>query len=788
MKVQQINRFFRKIAEFQLRYRWWLLAGALLLVVAGITGIRRVESSNARDNWFDDTEAIEIATDEFEEQFGNNQAIGLLIESDDVFHPEVLAMIRALGDELVEKVPYADEVTSLTELEISIGTEEGMQVINPFENGIPDDPAELDSIRKLVLSRRSLANKLVSDDCTETWLSLALHEFPEKEVWEKETSKDPMFQTGEMAREIVTDPKWKSDRYAIKAAGLPYTETEERDFFSKEMMTRVLSGFVVMIILLAVFLRSFRGVFVPVFTTINGIVVVFGIMGWIGIPVEANFASLPVLLGMGLSVGYSIHLVNAFKRFMRIDGKRKEAVISAVEETGWPIFFTAVTTMGSVMSFAAAGIPSIRWLGFTAAAVVFTVYLFVIVLIPVLMSFGKDRPVEKDAAVKVPAMDRWLENIGKAILARKTAVLVISLLCLVALVPGVLRVSVNIDVFDMMGTKIPYLKRVHHICHSQLGSYLNYNLTVTYPEEGAIKDPAVLKNFAALLDTVSAFPLTKKNKVAARVFSVLDIIRDMNQTFHGDSASYYRVPDSRDLTVQLLFLYEMSGGTKTFHWIDEDYSMLRAQVQIQKFVSGEIARELDRIEELGGELFPGARVSVVGSAVQFGELNGKVVAGELKSIGVALVIIGFLLILVFASPGTGLIGMIPNLAPLLVIGGFMGYAKSSLDMMTMTIMPMLLGIAVDDTIHFINHIKFEFEQCGNYHTAVIRSFGTVGKTLAMTTIILSASFAMYLFSPVSMMFRLGLLSSMGLIGALVTDYLLTPVLIVWTKPFGKEWK
>jgi predicted RND superfamily exporter protein len=285
---------------------------------------------------------------------------------------------------------------------------------------------------------------------------------------------------------------------------------------------------------------------------------------------------------------------------------------------------------------------------------------------------------------------------------------------------------------------------------------------------------------------VGNFPLTKKNKGAARVFSVLDIIKDMNQTFHGDSASWYTIPENRDLIAQLLFLYEISGGTKTFRWIDEDYTMLRAQVQIHKFSAKEIERELAAIETMGNKMFPDARVSVIGTAVQFAELNGKIVTGELKSIGAALIIICILLVLVFTSLGTGIIGMIPNIAPMMVIGGFMGYGNFPLDMMTMTIIPMLLGIAVDDTIHFINHIKFEFERCGSYEDAIIRSFGAVGKTLSMTTIILTATFMMYTLSPVGMMSRIGLLSSMGLLAALVTDYMLTSVLIVLTKPFGKE--
>ncbi len=357
---------------------------------------------------------------------------------------------------------------------------------------------------------------------------------------------------------------------------------------------------------------------------------------------------------------------------------------------------------------------------------------------------------------------------------------------ILGIAPGIRYMTVDMDMFRFMGTKIPYVNRLYEVVNSQLGSYLTYNISISYDEPDAIKNPKVMKEFDALLDTVGVFELTKKNKNTPAVFSILDILKEMNQTFHSDSSSYHKIPDSRELIAQLLFLYEISGGTKTFRWIDEDYSMLRAQVRIKKFNANEIARELKTIKKIGRERLPGANVSIVGSAVQFAELNKKIVTGELNSISMALVIVGVLLVLVFGSLKTGLIGMIPNVSPLIVIGGYMGYFNSPLDMMTMTIMPMLLGIAVDDTIHFINHIKYEFEKCGNYESAILKSFRTVGKTLAMTTMILTATFAMYMFSPVANMARIGLLSSMGLIVALVADYLMTPVLILWTKPFGKE--
>ncbi len=786
MKIQKINTFFRRMGAFQIKYRWLLIILALLLTAFGVTGLKHMEIANARENWFDDAEAIEIATEEFEEQFGNNDNISILIETEDVFDPEVLSMMVELGNELLDSVPYADEITSLVEMEISIGTEDGIEVINPFEDGIPNNPQELEEIRKLVLSRQALVGKLVSKDCKETWLTVSLLEYPEREEWEKETKIDPMFQTGEVAIRIITNPKWESDKYTLKPVGMPYTETEERDFFGPEMMKRFVSAFIIMIILLAFFIRSLRGVLVPATTTVLGVIVVFGGMGWFRIGVDQNMMLLPVILGMALSVGYSIHLINAFKRIFRKTGNRKEAAIEAVEEVGWPIFFTAMTTIGSVLSFISAGIFTIAWVGYACAAFVFVDYLFVIILIPVLMSFGSNKEVTEEDKNKVLRFERWMESFGHFVLKKRISIIVIFILGVAVIAPGIRKVSTNMDMFRFMGTKIPYIKRVYDITQSQLGSYLTYNISVKFDESDAIKDPEVLRKFDAMLDTVSFFKLTKKNEDAASIFSILDIIKEMNQTLHSDSVDYHFIPNNSNMIAQVLLLYEMSGGTKTFNWIDEDYSMLRASIQIKRFEANTIVEELKKIKQMGKENLEGAEVNIVGSAVQFAELNNKIVSGELKSVIWALIIIGVLLVIVFSSVKTGLIGMIPNLMPLVIIGGYMGYLNSPLDMMTMTIMPMLLGIAVDDTIHFINQIKYEFEKCGNYNKAIISAFHTIGKNLAMTTIILCASFAMFTFSPVANMVRIGYLAPMGLLAALVADYFVTPALISLTKPFGKE--
>ncbi len=786
MKVQKINNKFRKFGEFQMRNRWTLIIVSVIFAAVGIAGLRYLQPHNSRESWFLEDDRIEINTKKFEAQFGNNENLMVLIKAKDVFDPEVLKMMQRLGNELLDSIPYADELTSLVDMEISVGTEEGIQVINPFEDGIPEDPVKLDSIRKLVLSRKALANKIVSDDCTETILMLSLNEFPPEEEWSKETTLDPLFQAGEPAVRILTSDRYKSDKYELKPVGMPYTETEERDFFQPEMSKRISAIFLSMILLLMLMVRSFKGVIAPVFTIFVAGMTVFGFMGWLGIGYDQNMVMLPALLLMALSVAYSIHLINAFKRFFRQTGNRKEATISAVEETGWPLLFTAITTIGSVASFATVGIPTITWVGLSCGAAVLANYLFVIVLLPIILSFGKDKEVQPEEAKKNRLLDTLLLSMGKWVARSKKSILLVYTLFIVALVPALFKVYVDMDIFKSMGLKVPYLNRVYEVAHSQLGSYISYNVSIDFKEQDIIKSPEILKKIDILIDSVSNFELTKKVKNNTSVFSILDIIKEMNQTLHSDSIQYYKVPDTREEVAQILLLYEMSGGTKAFNWMDEDYAMTRVQVPMYKFQAKQIPVELASVRRICKNLFPDATTTVVGSAAQFAEIAIKIIAGELKSVMFSLIIISILLIMVFGSIKTGLIGLIPNLAPMLVIGAYLGYLDIPLNMMTMTVVPMMLGIAVDDTIHFINSIKYEFEKCGNYKEATLTAFATIGRSLLMTTIVLSVSFATYLLSPVKMIGEMGLLASIGLISALITDFLITPALMIITKPFGKE--
>lgn len=810
MKLEGMHIFFKKIAELQLKYRWLCLALLAAVTAAGLLGVKSFKVSSAdEDEFITIKEAAKKNDARFKELFGSNDSIVLLFEADDVFKPEVLHAIKDIGAELLEKVPYADSVTSITDTDITVGTDEGIEITNPFKDGIPTDAAALQEAKDFILSRKSIVDKLVTQDATETWLVVSFKATPPEEVWSKTSTKAPMYVIGEAAIDIVTSPKYQSAAYTIKPAGLPYTETEEQVVMQRETGKSVGLSFLCMIILLVVFTRSLRGTLVPLFATFFGITTVLGFMGFLHVTGKSEMMSVPIVLAMALSVGYSIHLVNSFKTSFYELGKRKEAVIASIENTGWPLFFTVVTTVVSVLSFLTTDLKPMRWMGAASAAMVFAVYIYVSVLIPILMSFGKDITLTTESAdgkaatpdamntaalfahnakaARAQKINERFERFGQSVIKKRKAVIVAFILVTAACIPALFKIEVNMDSFKFAGLRIPYIKRLYEITQSQLGSYFNYNIMLTFDEDDAVKNPDVLKKVDELSSLIGTFRLTKLNNGVPKIFSILDVVKEMNQTMHSDDPAFYTIPDDEDLLAQLLFLYEISGG-QTSRWVDEEFRTLRMAVDVAAYDANELARNMKTIEQTCARLFPQADCHLIGAAVQFAELNNKIVFGELYSFLTSLIAIAILMMLVFGSVKMGLIGLIPNIFPVIIIGAIMGYLSIPLDIMTMAIMPMILGIAVDDTIHFTNHTKYLFEKEQSYERAVFGTFYSIGKTLAMTTIILSATFLVYLTNNVAAILRLGVLAAVGLSAALIADYLMTPVLIYISKPFGKEKK
>lgn len=795
MKVATINKFFEKIGRAQIKFRWVILAVFLLITLICSLGLGNFALNPGSEGWYGNADQIKIDQQQYEEVFGNLNGLGILMVKQgdgDLFSEDMLHVIDRLGTRLQEEIPFADRLTSIIEVDIPVGNEEGFEVVKPYQNGIPSDPESLSKARALVMrgteKTNALINSLVSDDGRECWLFLSLHPFEGSVLDELfEGDKDEAgIGVGNKLMNILESAEFQSDEYKLYGSGMPYDDATTERYDTPEYILRVLVGFVVMLIFLGLFLRTPFGIIVPAITTVGAICTVFGGMSYFGVKADSSLVTVPVILGMALSVGYSVHYINMFKLFFRRTGKRKEAVVSCVEECGWSVLFTVLTTMVSFVSFLFVNMKPVEWMGLTSALVVFAVYVYVSVLIPILLSFGKDRKPDTANEKGATKLDMRFAHWADIVQKKTVLIAAVSALIIITFIPAVLKITVHIDLASISGEKMPYVQELRKILATKIGNEYSYSVMITFDEEGAFKDPKNMASLIELEDFLGKLSLTKQSGGKPRVSSVTSILKEMNSALNEGKAEYYVVPEDEYVLAQLLELSSIEMHEDFNDVMDDDFRITVLSVDMTKFATEEAVENLRSIRAKLAELFPEAHFCLLGDMIQYAEMSSRIIRGGLLSFGFSFIIIAIMLIIAFASMRTGLIGMIPNVTPVIIVGGIMGLCGFALDFGTITIMPMILGIAVDDTIHLTTHLKYGLEKYGSYKTAMEDSFREIGSSMFLTTLILCAMFAVYIFSPLHLLFVVGVLVITGLSSALIADYTITPALLYLIKPFGKE--
>ncbi len=780
MKSLKINKIFERYATFLLKWRWAALGLFVAILLVSFLGMSKMVQQTSFDDYFIEGDPMLVKTNEFKENFGNDYFVGVLTECDDHFTKENLTLLRELGNELLDSLSYADKITSLTDLEFMLGTEDGMEIVQIVPEVIPETGSpEMAQVRALAYSKQQVAKKLVSQDGKLAWTLLKLRAFPSEDEWKETSNVSPDIVTGEEVARIITKDKYAS--LHPRATGMPYVSQQKTVYIGQEMGRLVMLAVIICILVMVLMTRSLRGVVSPLLSVMGGVMMTFGLAGFSQMYVDSTVLMIPVILAFAVSVAYNIHFCSYFGRRLRLHGQRKQAVVETVSEIGWSVVFCGLTTVVSLMSFMIIPIRPMKCVGAMSSLTIFFVLFTTLLVTPVLLSFGRNRQpkpgVDGEGGTR---LSRFVEKINDFTFKYSRPVVITFVAVCVALFAGLWKIEPAFDIERTMGAGVPYVKDVMEVGRSELGALYSYDLVMEFENGDEAKQPENLRKLEQLEDLISGYPLTKRTN------SILDILKDLNQTLNGGDPAYFRVPDSEEEVAQMLVLYENAGGSETEYWMDYDYKRLRMMVEISDFNSGEVERELADIDRKTAELFPGVKVTAVGNIPQYTAMMQYLVRGQMQSFLISVLIIALILMIAFQSVRVGLIALIPNLMPAVFVGGYMGWAGIPLDMMTATLIPMMLGMAVDDTIHFINHSKLEFDREKNYSVAIRRTFRVVGVAIVTTSIITSVVFACFATSACTMCINFGVLAVIGILSALLADLFITPLLVKKCKVYGNE--
>lgn len=750
-----------------------------MLMAFAVVGTKRIIMRTSFDDYFLSDDPMLLKTKEFKSIFGNDYYVAVLVKSPNIFSEPSLARIRELSNELRDSLSYAEKVTSITDMEFAVGTEDGMTIEQIVPDEIPTDTASLNAIRRKAYSKPYVAKKMVSSDGTMTWIMVKLRPFPADSVWKKTSNIAPDMVTGKETGHIIGKEKYAE--LSPSAAGMPYLSYEKVSYLTHEMGRLFLLAFIISIVVMVFVTRSLRGIVAPLLTSIFGLLLSFGVIGWTGIYIDMSTTMITVILTFACSIAYNIHLYNYFKTQFVKSGQRRESIVEAMGETGWSILLSGLTTVAAMMTFLSMKVVPMQAIGINTTLCLISILITCLFISPIVLSFGGNRKPAADMARSFEGyIGERFERFGAFVIRHHRAIAALSAVFTIFCGIGLFFIEPAFDIEKTMGRKVPYVKRFLDLCDTELGSMYAYDLMITLPEDNDAKKPENLQKLDELTAIASRYKLTK------RCNSITDIIKDMHCTLKGNSPAAYCIPSEANMVAQLLLLYENAGGTESEYWMDYDYKRLRLQLELKNFNSYEAEKEMNNLEAEAQRLFPSAHVSVVGNIPQFTAMQQYVERGQMWSMLLSVLVIGAILVLIFGSWKVGLVGMIPNIAPAIIVGGMMGWLDYPLDMMTASLIPMVLGIAVDDTIHFINHSHVAFDRQGNYAKAIKQAFRTEGLAIVMSTVVISATFAGFIFSDATQIRNWGILAVAGMVSALLADLFLTPILIDYLHIFKKE--
>jgi predicted RND superfamily exporter protein len=300
--------------------------------------------------------------------------------------------------------------------------------------------------------------------------------------------------------------------------------------------------------------------------------------------------------------------------------------------------------------------------------------------------------------------------------------------------------------------------------------------------EDAMKEPAVLREIERLQNLA-----LEDDWLVRKTYSIVDIVKDLNQSFHADDPAYHRIPDTREEVAQYLLLYESSGGEEAEELVSPDYRVASLELRVRVGRIVHMAALVDRLDEaLVAEPLEESTLTLTGIGALWLKLTNYIVSSQVQGLGIALVAITLVMVVLFRSIPIGLIAMIPNVVPVLLALGAMGFFDITLDYNKATIASIAIGIAVDDTIHLMSRFRLEFGIHRNYAVALRAAMQDVGRAVVHTSIALVLGFLVLTLSELRSQAFYGILLAASLTTALIADLFLLPPLVLWLKPFGPE--
>ena len=791
---------FAQWGRIIVRFRFWVIGFCLLTIGVLASQLSNLYFDASNEAFFKEDDPILVNYNEFRDQFGRDDLILVAIDTPEIFETTTLQNLAALQNDLEREVPHIREVNSLLTVRATRGVTDELIVGDLIEE-IPTDPEQLQQLREYVLNSPTYPNWIISADGRVTTITLELNPYVLPEVQGEEdllagfSEGEDLLDSGGEEMQPVTSVEENQAIAAIREVMTRYQSSEFRLFLSggpvygsaiqdsMQSNLPVFSGIStgIMILLLAVLFRRISGVLLPLIIVVLSLISTLSLMGAFGRPFTVINQILPSFI-LAVGVADAIHLLTIFYRNQTAGSSRQESVSHALEHSGLAIVMTSFTTAGGLWSFANAKSAPIADLGIYGGIGVLAAMLLSLTLLPALLALlpePQKGSAQNTLQSNSPSLiDRILGGLGETAIQHPVHVVAGCGVVVVAMLLGLLRLEPSNWPLRWFPPESEFRQHTELI-DQRMGGSSNLEVLLDTQTPGGLYEPEFMQKLDRLnqvVNTEMAFP---GGETVGKSQSVLDILKESNRALNENRAEYYTVPNSRELIAQELFLFSNSGADDLAKLVDVSFRLARLSLYIPNLdaIDSEVfARELEnRLEAIFGE---DVQFSLTGVAQLWSGTMTNVLLSMQQSYLIAFVLIGVLMILFLGDWKIGLMAMIPNLVPILFTLGLMGYTGLPLDLFTILIGSIGIGLVVDDTVHFLSVFQRYLSRCGNPAQAIRETMLTTGRALLFTTLVLISGFASYTAAEFVNIFAFGMLLVVCISTALLMDLLVAPALLM----------
>jgi predicted RND superfamily exporter protein len=775
----------------------------VLILIYPISNVTKLTRDGSIEGFLEKDDVDLLAHNSFRRQFGQDSEIVIAIKSNNIYSISFLKRLKNLHIELVEEVPYIEDITSMLNARDSRGGDSFFKVENLLDN-MPIDQSDLDELKQRVERNKLYENVLISKNGKLTTIRIKpirfsvssqndgddsqfINDFNNNYIEQQNSRTD--FLTVEELQQMVTavnevTSKYNSEDFNIFISGAPVASGEIVKLMSEDMPTYTKLSIIIILSFLIIITRKITYVILPLSVIALTLLTTFGFMAISGTAIKPP---TQVLLSIIIVAGLcgTIHILTVFYKQIKKGKDKKYAILYSIEHCGLAVIFTSITTAMGLLSFVSSPLAPISDLGiFGALSVIITLILtFFLTIIGIRLFYYKRTKKEKNIyqdktkklnIIKDDYVEKYITKLGIYSYRNPWLVIISALILTVISAGGIyqLKFSHNSLVWLPEDNKV----RIDTAAiDKELSGSISMEVVIDTGVNYGIQNKPLLDNIDEL--TREIYSLQDDNIQIGKTLSVTDILREVNKTVHGSKQEYFNIP-SQELISEEFLLFENSGSDDLSYYSDTLYSKARYTVKLPWLEASQYQQFIENTNDIFHKKL-GNNVDVTPTGLM--ALLAKTSSGVMHSMsfsylysGIAILI---LMLLINRSIKKGVLSMIPNLLPIISVLGLMGYLKIPLDTFTIMVGSIALGLIVDDTIHFFHQFEKHYKDTNDIPLSITKTVNITGRPILITSLVLMIGFIMYTQSSMNNIQSFGIMMNVAVLFALFADVFVSPALV-----------